>query len=115
MISIMVKPIFLKYMIIFVLIPLVLSIGMAPTMSFGNIFGTPNKQLDDGVLNKDVLCRVGFDLVLRPSGSVACVNPTSSEKLTDLGWKILVEDSPKLADVSLCVCVCVFACVCNYI
>ncbi len=71
------KPKFLKYMIIFVLIPLVLSIGISPAMSFGNIFGTPNKQMDDGVPNEDVLCRVGFDLVLRPSGGVACITPTS--------------------------------------
>jgi len=67
------KPKFLKYVLIFTLIPLVLSIGMSPAMSFGNIFGTPNKQMDDGVPNEDVLCRVGFDLVLRPSDSVACV------------------------------------------
>jgi hypothetical protein len=68
-------------------------------MSFGNIFGTPNKQMDAGVSNEDVLCRVGFDLVLRPSGSVACVTPTSSEKLTGLGWTILTEDSPTLAEL----------------
>ncbi len=57
------KPKFLKYVLIFTLIPLVLSIGMSPVMSFGNIFGTPNKQMDAGVPNEDVLCRVGFDLV----------------------------------------------------
>jgi len=61
---------FLKHMIIFALIPLVLSIGMAPVMSFGSIFGTPKKQMDDGVPAEDVLCRIGFDLMLRPSGSV---------------------------------------------
>ncbi len=49
---------FLKHMIIFAFIPLVLSIGMAPAMSFGNIFGTPKKQMDDGVPNEDVLCRI---------------------------------------------------------
>ena len=93
------KPKFLKYVLIFTLIPLVLSIGMSPAMSYGNIFGTPNKQMDAGVPNEDVLCRVGFDLVLRPSGGVACVTPTSSEKLTGLGWKILTEDSPTLAEL----------------
>jgi len=95
------KPKFLKYVLIFTLIPLVLSIGMSPAMSFGNIFGTPNKQMDAGVLNEDVLCRVGFDLVLRPSGSVACVTPTSSDKLTGLGWEILTEDSPTLAELTV--------------
>jgi len=93
------KPKFLKYMIIFAFVPLVLSIGMAPAMSYGNIFGTPKKQMDAGVPNEDVLCRVGFDLLLRPSGSVACVKPTSSEKLTGLGWETLTEDSPTLAEL----------------
>jgi pimeloyl-ACP methyl ester carboxylesterase len=93
------KPKFLKYVLIFTLIPLVLLIGMSPAMSFGNIFGTPNNQMDADVSNEDVLCRVGFDLVLRPSGGVACVTPTSSEKLTGLGWEILTEDSPTLAEL----------------
>jgi pimeloyl-ACP methyl ester carboxylesterase len=95
------KPKFLKYMIIFALIPLVLSIGLTPATSFGNIFGTPKTQMDSGVPNEDVLCRVGFDLMLRPSGDVACVKPTSSEKLSDLGWKTLAEDSPVLPELDV--------------
>ncbi len=93
------KPKFLKYMIIFALIPLVLSIGLTPATSFGNIFGTPKKQMDNGVQNEDVLCRVGFDLMLRPTGDVACVRPTSADKLTGLGWETLTEDSPTLAEL----------------
>jgi len=82
-----IKSKFLKHMILFTFIPLVLSIGMIPAMSFGNIFGTPKKQVDDGVAAEDVLCRAGLDLMLRPSGAVACVMPTSSDRLTSLGWK----------------------------
>ena len=97
----MTKPKFLKYMIIFTLIPLVLSIGMAPAMSYGNIFGTPKTQMDNGVANEDVLCRVGFDLILRNNGDVACVRSTSSEKLIDMGWETLVEDSPVLPELNV--------------
>ena len=93
------KPKFLKYVLIFTLIPLVLSIGMSPAMSHGNIFGMPNKQMDAGVPNEDVLCRVGFDLLLRPSGGIACVTQTSSEKLTGLGWEVLTADSTTLAEL----------------
>jgi len=92
---------FPKYLIIFVLIPLVLSIGMAPALSFGNIFGTPKQQMDNGVPNEDVLCRVGFDLMLRSTGGVACVKPTSSEKLSGLGWETLAEDSPVLPELDV--------------
>jgi len=90
---------FLKHMILFAFISLVLSIGMAPAMSFGNIFGTPKKQMDDGVPTEDVLCRFGLDLMIRPSGDVACVKPTSARKLTGLGWETLAEGSPMLAAV----------------
>jgi len=95
------KPKFLKYMIIFAFIPLILSIGLAPVISYGNIFGTPKTQMDSGVPNEDVLCRVGFDLMLRSTGDVACVKPTSSEKLTDWGWKTLAEDSPALPELAV--------------
>jgi len=90
---------FLKHMILLLFIPLVLSIGMAPAMSFGNIFGSPKKQMADGVSAEDVLCRAGLDLMSRPSGKVACVMPTSSDKLTSLGWKTLAEGSPILAEL----------------
>ncbi len=36
-----------KYVLIFAIIPLILSIGMAPVMSFGSIFGTPKKHILD--------------------------------------------------------------------
>jgi len=65
-----------KFLVI-ALIPLILSIGMAPVMSFGNIFGSPKKQMDNDVATEDVLCRYGLDLILRPSGSVACVQENS--------------------------------------
>ena len=88
-------------MIVFAFIPIILSIGMAPAISFGNIFGTPKKQMDDGVPNEDVLCRVGFDLMLRPTGTVACVKPTSADKLTGMGWETLAEDSPMLPELNV--------------
>ena len=95
------KPKFLKHVILFAFIPLILSIGLAPVISYGNIFGTPKTQMDSGVPNEDVLCRVGFDLMLRSTGDVACVKPTSSEKLTDWGWETLAEDSPALPELAV--------------
>ena len=59
--------IFLKKIMLLALIPLILSIGLVPTLSYGNIFGTPKKQMDDGVAVGDVLWRFGLDLMLRPS------------------------------------------------
>lgn len=90
---------FLKHMVLFSLIPLVLSIGVIPTSAFGNIFGSPKKQIDDGVATEDVLCRAGLDLMLRPSGKISCVVPTSSNKLTSLGWETLAESKPMHAEL----------------
>jgi len=61
--KIMTKQKFLKHMILFAFIPLVLSIGMAPAMSFGNIFGSPKKQMDDGV------ARCAVQIWTRPNAS----------------------------------------------
>jgi pimeloyl-ACP methyl ester carboxylesterase len=87
--------------IILALIPLVLSIGLVPVTSFGNIFGTPKTQMEHGVSNEDVLCRVGFDLMLRPNGNVACIQPSSSTKFVDLGWETLAEDFPILSELNV--------------
>ena len=92
---------FPKYVILFALIPLILSIGIAPAMSFGNIFGSPKKQMDGGVPTEDVLCRYGLDLMLRPSSSVACVMPASADKLNALGWETLVEGLPTLPELTV--------------
>ncbi len=86
---------------IIAIIPLILSVGMAPALSFGNIFGTPKTQMDNGVPNEDVLCRVGFDLMLRTNGDVACITPASSKILIDMGWEILTEDSPVLPELDV--------------
>ena len=91
---------FLKHIVFFAVIPLVLSIGMIP-MSYGNIFGSPNKQMDDGVATEDILCRYGLDLMVRPSGTVACVQPSSSDKLTAKGWDRLVEGLPTLPELNV--------------
>ena len=96
-----VKSKFLNQVILFAFIPLVLSIGMVPAISFGNIFGTPKAQMDNGVATGDVLCRYGLDLMLRPSGSVACVKPSSTGMLTGLGWELLVEGLPTLPELTV--------------
>ena len=43
--------------------------------------------MENGVPNEDVLCRVGFDLMLRTNGDVACITSTTSKILIDLGWE----------------------------
>jgi len=89
-----------KFLVI-TLIPLVLSIGMAPVLSYGNIFGSPKAQMDNGVATGDVLCRYGLDLMLRPSGAAACVQPTTADKLIALDWETLAEGMPTLPELTV--------------
>ena len=44
------------------------------------------QQISFGVYPYDVRCETGFELILRPDFSPACVKPTSSIKLIERGW-----------------------------
>jgi hypothetical protein len=72
--------------ILFALIPLILSIGIIPVISFAESIDSPRKQMESGVIAEDVVCKSGFTLMIRISGDAACVTPTTAEKLTNSGW-----------------------------
>jgi len=72
--------------ILFALIPLILSIGIIPVISFAESIESPRKQMDGGITAEDVVCKSGFTLMIRISGDAACVTPTTAEKLTNAGW-----------------------------
>jgi len=46
----------------------------------------PLQQMKLGVSPENVDCKKGFELMLRPGGSIACVKPTSVPILIELGW-----------------------------
>lgn len=72
--------------VIFALLPLILSIGIIPAISFAEQMDSPRKQMENGVSAKEVVCKSGFTLVIRISGDAACVKPSTAEKLADAGW-----------------------------
>jgi len=47
---------------------------------------SPLKQMMAGVAPEDVQCRFGMELIQKPTGSVACVKPSSISNLLDIGW-----------------------------
>ena len=53
---------------------------------------SPRKQMADGVVAQEVICKSGFTLMIRSSGDVACVTPTTAEKLTERGWTKILDD-----------------------
>ena len=51
------------------------------------VSGSPLKQISSGVDPNSVICKEGFELVLKAvDNSPACVKPTTAEKLVQRGW-----------------------------
>ena len=47
----------------------------------------PKKLLDFGVVNSEIRCKIGLELIFKSTdGSPACVKPSTSEKLVERGW-----------------------------
>jgi len=50
---------------------------------------SPRSQIRDGILSTEVICKEGFELLLKISdGSPACVKPSTTQKLIERGWQI---------------------------
>ncbi|MEE8132746.1 MAG: hypothetical protein V3T40_04135 [Nitrososphaerales archaeon] len=76
---------------------LVLSIIIGPlsisaSAAFGIMIDSPRKQVVDGILPEDVVCKPGLTLMLRSSGTAACVKPSNSMKLVGRGWGIILKE-----------------------
>ena len=90
--------------ILFALIPLILSIGIIPVISFAESIDSPRKQMDAGITAEDVVCKSGFTLMIRISGDAACVTPTTAEKLTNAGWGTIEKEfslDPEITETEL--------------
>jgi len=60
------------------------------SVSFGAFPGSPNFQLESGVELENITCRDHLVLVLRTSGSPACVSEKTSERMN---WEIIPEST----------------------
>lgn len=89
---------------IFALIPLVLSIGIIPAISFADSIDSPRKQMAKGISPEDIICKSGFTLMIRMSGDAACVTPATAEKLQVRGWGIIEKEfssEPKISETEI--------------
>ena len=70
---------------IFKIIPII-----SEERKIGDSSSSPLKQIMEGVLPTDVLCKTGFELILKStSGNPACVTPNTASKLIERGWGML--------------------------
>jgi hypothetical protein len=51
---------------------------------------SPRIQMENEIAAEDVICKSGFDLMIRNSGSAACVSPSTAERLASVGWGIIL-------------------------
>jgi len=72
--------------------------GFGSTGSTFEYISLPLQQFRSGIMPKDILCKDGFELVIRPTnGQPSCVKPQSVEKLTQRMW-VAVNKAPKLTN-----------------
>ncbi len=60
------------------------------------IISSPLKQMANGVVAQEVICKSGFTLMIRSSGDAACVTPTTAEKLANAGWGTIEKEFSSL-------------------
>ena len=68
----------MKGVIIFALIPLILSIGIVPVIPFSN------------AVEHNQIC-IDKVWIENSKGKIACVSPATADKLVERGWGIIVE------------------------
>ncbi len=85
--------------ILFALIPLILSIGVVPAITFAENIDSPRKQMANGISAENVVCKSDFTLMIRSTGDAACVTPTTAEKLESAGWGTIAEE--KIIEASI--------------
>lgn len=83
------QAIFKKYLILFSFVPLILSIGIVPGLSFADYSEAPDDQIDDGFLPHEVECDLGQELVIRNNGKAACVFDDTAEEWSAEGIGVI--------------------------
>jgi protein-disulfide isomerase len=79
---------------------LLLSPSMTSISADSHEIMSPRQQMAAGVEADDVECREGFVLMIRSTnGAAACVKPTTSINLSDVGWgEIIVDDEEDMME-----------------
>jgi len=83
--------------ILFLVIPLILTIGIIPAISFSEQIDSPRKQMAKGIAPDQVICKEGRELIIRSNGAPACVKPDTAVVLEQRGLAVIPPPSKKIA------------------
>ena len=76
---------FKKSMILFSFIPLILSIGIVPGLSYAADYtNPPREQRENGFTPNEVQCDIGLHLIIRMNGKAACVTTVKVDEWIDV-------------------------------
>lgn len=78
--------------LILALIPLILSIGIAPVLSSAYVANSPKQQMATGIALNQISCDVGKILMVSVTGKPGCVFEYHVEDFVKYGWGNIVED-----------------------
>lgn len=70
---------------------IILGVVLAPA-AFGFTIDSPRKQMKMGILPEDVICKEEMALMIRSSGTGACVTSLTAMKLENAGWGTILKD-----------------------
>ena len=88
----------LKNIFIFMIIGLFAVGIISSSVVFGGSVDSPRKQMAMGTAAEDVVCKAGYDLMLRFSGTAACVKPSTAMKLENSGWGTITKTAAMMED-----------------
>jgi len=71
---------------------------ISSSMVFGASIDSPRKQMAIGIAAEDVVCKAGYDLMLRFSGTAACVKPSTAMKLENSDWGTITKTAAMMED-----------------
>src|SRR2546422_2642671 len=68
---------------------LMLSTSLATAQMSNNLVLTPLTQLKSGIVQKNISCKQGFELILKSENSYpVCIRPQTAQKLIERGWAL---------------------------
>jgi len=74
----------------FLIIPLILSIGIAPNLSFGYFPDSPYDQQEQGIPIPEITCRADRILMVDLRGKPGCAFEEHVDRLVEFGWGKIV-------------------------
>jgi len=83
---------------LFLMVLLVASVGLTPTLSYSASLDSPRKQMQNGIESETVICNPDLTLIIQNDGDAACVTTSTAQKLSASNWGTIQKEFPVDSD-----------------